>query len=191
MLDDPFNQFSLWFEEAKKSCVEPEAMALATSTLCGIPAVRMVLLKGFSPEGFLFFTNSDSRKGKNLKENPLAAVTLYWRELYRQVIIEGHVSEISNLDSDAYFESRPRLSQLSAWASHQGAKIDSREILLEKLAFYAEKFNEKAIPRPPYWNGYQISPLRIEFWQGKDGRLHDRYSYHREKNRWIVEQISP
>lgn len=191
MLDDPFKQFSLWYGEAKKACDEPEAMALATATKEGVPSCRMVLLKGCDSRGFLFFTNSESRKGKELAENPEAALSFYWRELDRQVTTAGSIIKITSEESDSYFETRPRLSQLGAWASHQDEVIASRDELLERLKLFTEKFEGKPVLRPPYWNGYRLVPKRIEFWQGMEGRLHDRFLYEREDDRWMTKQLSP
>lgn len=191
METDPFLQFSLWFDEAKKQCSEPEAMALATASTKAIPSLRMVLLKKFDARGFLFFTNSESRKGKELEENPQAALTFYWKELDRQITAEGAVIQAKAEEADAYFSTRPRLSQLGAWASHQDKVIPSREALLEKLRLMKEQFEGKQIPRPTYWNGYWLIPKRIEFWQGQEGRLHDRFLYELQQEKWVIKRLSP
>lgn len=187
---DPFLQFTAWFEDAKKRAIEPEAMALATATKEGHPSCRMVLLKGFDTRGFLFFTNSESRKGKEIAQNPKAAVTFYWSELERQIVAEGTVSLIPNEETNHYFESRPRLSQLGAWASLQDEVIPSRNALIERLDQASKKYEGSSIPRPPYWNGYRLLPTYFEFWQGREGRLHDRFRYIL-KDKWIIERLSP
>lgn len=187
---DPFLQFEAWFEAAKREVEEPEAMALATATKEGVPSCRMVLLKGFDERGLLFFTNSNSKKGKQLATNPKAAVTFYWKELERQVVVEGVVNLIPSAEADRYFESRPRLSQLGSWASSQDEAISSRTILMAHLEQVSKKFEGMYIPRPSFWNGYRLMPTYFEFWQGREGRLHDRFSYSFE-GEWKIERLCP
>jgi pyridoxamine 5'-phosphate oxidase len=187
---DPIRQFSLWFAEAKKVCAEPEAMCLATASLSGIPSSRIVLLKGWDANGFLFFTNEGSRKGADLAQNPVAAVTFYWRELERQVNGQGSVERISEEESDLYFATRPRLSQIGAWASKQDAMLSSRDELIDQVAYYRNKFEGGPVPRPRYWRGYRINPSRLEFWQGRESRLHDRFVYVLN-NAWALSRLSP
>jgi pyridoxamine 5'-phosphate oxidase len=187
---DPFQQFAGWFEEAKKIEIDPGAMALATASLSGLPSCRMVLLKGWDERGFLFFTNSTSRKGREIAENPLASVTFYWKELERQVIGEGKVSKITSEESDLYFATRLRQSQLGAWASRQDAVLSSREELTQRLLGEEEKYKGMEIPRPPHWEGYRIAPYRLEFWQGRENRLHDRFVY-RFNGQWQINRLSP
>lgn len=187
---DPFKQFASWFEDAKNKEIDPGAMALATASSYGVPSCRMVLLKGWDERGFLFFTNSNSRKGREIAENPLASITFYWKELERQVIAEGKVSKVTDKESDLYFASRLRQSQLGAWASDQDQVLSSREELIERLRHEEEKYRGIEIPRPPYWEGYRIAPSRLEFWQGRENRLHDRFVY-LLKGTWQIERLSP
>lgn len=187
---DPFRQFADWFEDAKRVEIDPGAMALATASLSGIPSCRMVLLKGWDERGFLFFTNSTSRKGRELAENPVASVTFYWKELERQVIGEGKVSKITSEESDLYFATRLRQSQAGAWASHQDEVLSSREALIQRLLKEEEKYKGIEIPRPPHWEGYRIAPYRLEFWQGRENRLHDRFVY-LLKGKWQISRLNP
>lgn len=187
---DPFKQFADWFEEAKRIEIDPGAMALATASLLGMPSIRMVLLKGFDERGFLFFTNSTSRKGRELRENPRAAVTFYWKEMERQVIAEGVVTKVSNQEADAYFASRSRQSKLGAWASDQDAILDSREELMDRVTGLEKKYKELEIPRPSHWEGYRISLTRLEFWQGRESRLHDRFVYFFD-GKWQIRRLNP
>lgn len=188
---DPLDQFSLWFEEARNSVKEPEAMALATASIKGVPSCRMVLLKSWDKRGFVFFTNSKSRKGQELSQNPQACATFYWKELERQVIIEGTVAKIAPVESNHYFASRSRDSQIGAWASNQGQIIKDREELIGKFHEVKEKYKDQLIPRPSYWEGYCLSPRSIEFWQGREGRLHDRFHYQLENEIWSIKRLSP
>lgn len=189
---DPMSQFSEWFDNALKSGIlEPNAMVL--STISGNkPKSRVILLKGFDARGFVFFTNYSSHKGHELAENAFGNMTFFWDQLERQVRIEGKFEKISLEESQEYFWSRPRESQIGAWVSNQSEVIAGREILDEKLAYFQEKFkNEAVVPKPEYWGGYLLRPESIEFWQGRPNRLHDRLLYTLEGNVWKRERLSP
>jgi len=191
--DNPISQFEKWFNEAlEKNVTEPNAMHLSTATPDGKPSGRFVLLKGFDERGFVFFTSYDSRKGRELKSNSYAALTFLWLDLFRQVRVEGTVLQISAEESDNYFQSRPRDSQVGAVASSQSSILNSREELEKKVKEIEEKFNGKPIPRPANWGGFRLSPVRIEFWQGKANRLHDRIVYQLEEDSsWTTSRLSP
>ncbi|MBS4012873.1 MAG: pyridoxamine 5'-phosphate oxidase [Bacteroidetes bacterium] len=189
---NPLKQFSTWFEQSLKSGVdEPNAMNIATVDQKGRPSSRTVLLKGVDESGFLFFTNYNSRKGNQINENPYASIVFLWLELQRQVIIEGRVEKISDSESDEYYNSRPFQSRIGAWASEQSKEIDSREELEQKFAELEKTFKDKNIPRPKYWGGYRLIPDRIEFWQGRESRLHDRIVYILENHNWKIKRLSP
>ena len=189
---DPLRQFRIWFDQALVAGLyEPNAMTLATSTLEGAPSARIVLLKGFDERGFAFFTNYDSRKGRDLAVNPRAALVLYWAELERQVRIEGTVERVSEADSDAYHATRPRGSQLGAWTSWQSEVIADRGVLEERLREIEARFASGPAPRPPHWGGYRLVPEIIEFWQGRPNRLHDRLRYRRVEGAWVRERLAP
>ena len=189
---DPIRQFERWFADALSAQVlEPNAMTLATATRDGSPSARIVLLKGVDAHGFTFFTDYRSRKGAELTENPLAALTFLWKEIERQVRIAGVVSRVSSAESEAYFRSRPPGSRLGAWASHQSAVIASREALEERLRDVTRQFPTDDIPLPPHWGGFRVVPDEVEFWQGRPSRLHDRLRYHREPSGWQIERLSP
>lgn len=189
---DAIDQFTIWWNEALKSDItEVNAMTLATATKDGLPSARIVLLKGFGNDGFIFFTNYKSNKGKELESNPNAALVLFWKELERQVRVEGRVEKINEAESDAYFSSRPTGSKIGAWASDQSAKLNNREAIEQSYLNYSEKFKEKEIPRPPHWGGYIVKPNRIEFWQGRSSRLHDRLLYTKQNSAWKIERLSP
>ena len=189
---DPIRQFELWFEEARHCAeiAEVNAMVLSTVSPEGQPHARYVLLKGFDVQGFVFFTNYLSEKGRDLEANPRAALTFGWIEQERQVRIEGITSQMPRSAVEAYFESRPRGSRLGAWASHQSAIIPSRDTLTDALS-QAETLFPNDVPPPPEWGGYRLAPERIEFWQGRTNRLHDRLRYRKEESRWIVERLAP
>lgn len=192
MLSDPFAQFDLWYSERLASGVSyPDSFSLGTAGSAGAVSVRTVLLKEYGPEGFVFFTNYESRKGSQLSQNPFAAMLFYWPESERQVRIEGRTSRVSEDDSIAYFRSRPRESQIGAWASNQSRVIPGRSFLEKRFSEYEEKFRGKDIPRPPYWGGYRIVPLWFEFWQEGKHRLHQRTVYRLEKGIWITEILAP
>lgn len=191
--DDPVKQFQKWFGEALNAEVmEPNAMHLATVNEHGKPSSRMVLLKGLENNRFQFYTNYHSRKGKELDNNPACALTFFWPELERQVRIEGVASRVEPGISDVYFQSRPRESQLGAWASPQSALIDSRKILEQRLHDVEKKFKgQPVLPRPHQWGGYQIEPLQIEFWQGGPARMHDRIQFVKVDTVWKIFRLAP
>jgi pyridoxamine 5'-phosphate oxidase len=188
---NPFKQFGLWFNEAVEcKILEPNVMALATVKPNGNPACRIVLLKGYDENGFVFFTNYNSEKGIDIENNPFAALTFLWLDLERQVRIEGSVEKIAGEESDAYFNSRPEGSRLGTWASPQSQPISKKE-LLDKNAAIEKKYEGMQIPRPPYWGGYIVKPEMLEFWQGRPSRLHDRIAYYKAGNDWRIERLAP
>lgn len=188
----PIEQFQIWFDEAVSSeLLEPNALVLSTVSNESKPSARIVLLKGLD-NGFKFYTNYLSRKGTELIENPAACITFFWAELERQIRIEGTIEKISPEESDEYFQSRPRGSQIGAWVSNQSMVIENREILEEREKHLIEKFGDQPIPRPPHWGGYRLVPNYIEFWQGRPSRLHDRIAYTLLENEdWKIERLSP
>lgn len=190
---DPFRQFQVWFDAAREaSPIEPNAMALATVSGDGRPSVRMVLLKGLDERGFIFYTNYESRKGRELSDTPWAALTFFWPEMARQVRIEGSVERVSDEESDAYFHSRPLGSQLSASASRQSEVIAGREVLIQRIVELGERYLHQEIPRPDNWGGFRVLPEFIEFWQGQPNRLHDRLRYRLSASGgWQIERLSP
>jgi len=194
VVDDPMEQFKVWFEEARKSKVpEPNAMSLATATPSGIPSVRIVLLKQLSSEGFTFYTNYKSHKGKELAKNPNAALVFHWHELERQVRIEGTVKKVSRENSKTYFQSRPKKSQMGAWVSSQSKIISSREVLEKNMKQLEKQYKkEDTLPCPPHWGGYILTPTKIEFWQGRRSRLHDRIVFKQLKSgKWKKVRLAP
>lgn len=189
---DPFRQFEQWWHEALASEIdEVNAMTLATAGTNGKPSARIVLLKGFTEEGFIFFTNYESRKGEQLNANPYACLVFFWKELERQVRIEGRVEKIAAAESDAYFLSRPVESQIGAWSSPQSKVIPSREEIEKNVKEQTERFSKETIVRPPHWGGYIVKPDSIEFWQGRPSRLHDRIRYVSEGGHWRRERLAP
>jgi len=213
---DPIGQFKKWFDQAsgarasgriRKLCIklykallmasgaetmDLTAMTLATADKQGRPSARTVLLKGVDQRGFIFYTNYDSRKGQELAQNQQAALVFYWSDQERQVCISGEVSKLPAAESDAYFKSRPRGSQLGAWASEQSAAVHDRAVLEERWKQVEAQYQGQEVPRPPFWGGYLLSPTRVEFWQGRPNRLHDRFRYTRKPDKtWLIERLSP
>jgi len=193
MTDDPFKLFDEWFTEARASELnDAEAMALATADALGQPSVRMVLLKGHGPDGFVFYTNEQSAKGDQLAADPQAGLLFHWKSLRRQIRIEGVVERVSDAEADAYFASRGRESQLGAWASDQSRPLDNREHFEARFEKMKQRFGGQDVPRPPHWGGYRIVPETIEFWQGRANRLHDRFRYTRQSDgSWTLERLAP
>ena len=192
-LPNPFEQFKIWFDQALTAKLpEPNAMTIATATLDGKPSARMVLLKDYDERGFAFFTNYESCKGKQLEENPWGAIVFWWAELERQVRIEGRVEKVQDAESDEYFNSRPKASQLGAWVSNQSQVIANREVLEQRLQQLQEGYENQEVPRPPHWGGFRVVPDAIEFWQGRPSRLHDRLLYRRgEDGSWTMQRLAP
>lgn len=192
-LPDPIAQFQIWFNEAVGSgMIEPNAMTLATVSRDGRPSARVVLMKDFSAEGFVFYTNYESPKGLDLDTTGLAALVFYWPELERQVRIEGTATRVADDEADAYFAGRPRGAQLGAWASPQSRVIDGRAELETRLAEVEQRFGEGPVTRPAWWGGYRIVPTMLEFWQGRPNRLHDRIRYRRKPDgTWLIERLAP
>lgn len=188
---DPIVQFEQWLNEAMKSQVnEPTAVNVAAVGADGRPNSRMVLLKEVNPQGFVFFTNYHSRKGQSFAANPFAALTFFWPELERQVRVEGRIEKLDEAASDEYFESRPYTSRIGAWASNQSEVISGKAVLVAKAAAVGAK-HPLHVPRPPHWGGYIVMPDRIEFWQGRPSRLHDRIQYRLENGVWVKERLAP
>ena len=190
---NPFKQFEQWFQAATEAePVLPEAVSLATATREGRLSSRMVLLKDFDETGFVFYSNYESRKGLELAENPNAALVFYWRQLERQICITGTVSKVSREESEAYFRTRPRGSQIGALTSSQSQVVASREVLENRFQQLMAEYEEGEVPLPSYWGGYRLSPVTIEFWQGRSDRLHDRFLYKRQPGGpWQLERLSP
>lgn len=189
---DPIRQFEIWFKEAGIANIyESNAMALSTVGKNGLPSSRMVLLKHFDQDGFIFFTDHSSRKAHQLHKNPFASALFFWKELERQVHIEGSVVKVPFEISTVYFQKRPRNSQLAAWASQQDTSLSSRSALEENFAKFEAQFKDKEIPTPDSWVGYRICPNRMEFWQGRENRLHDRFLYLKQQQGWSLERLSP
>jgi len=189
----PLQQFDIWFKEALDSSIkEPNAMTLATIGLDAKPSARIVLLKGFDEQGFIFYTNYDSQKGKELVHNPNVALVFLWKELERQIRIEGIAQKLSIEHSTTYFKSRPKGSQIGAWASPQSKPLATRQELEHNYAQIEKQYeHQSSLPKPPHWGGYQIVPNRIEFWQGRSSRLHDRINYIRQGEDWLLERLAP
>jgi pyridoxamine 5'-phosphate oxidase len=189
---DPFVQFDRWFGEAMAvHRHEPNAMVLATATSEGKPSARFVLMKGFDERGFVFYTNYESRKSVELRQNPNAALLFYWSELEREVRVEGTVERATREESEEYFRSRPLESQLGAWASRQSEVIADRTVLEQKVAELKARFGDGPLPPPSFWGGFRLRPHTVEFWQGRPNRLHDRIRYARRGNTWVIERLSP
>ena len=201
---NPIDQFTRWWNEAVSSQIdEVNAMTLATANAAGTPSARIVLLKGYDANGFVFFTNYESDKAKNLAQNPKAAIIFFWKELERQIRIEGTVEKVSAADSDRYFNSRPAASRIGAWASPQSAVIENRLVIEQNVERYSSIFANDSIERPDHWGGYIVKPISIEFWQGRSSRLHDRIRYTLENSaynaatdtrsdaNWKIERLAP
>lgn len=190
---NPYQQFEKWFQEALNAKVaEPNAMTLATSKANGVPSARIVLLKEFTEEGFVFYTNYKSNKGKEIAESPYAALVFFWPDLERQIRIEGVVEQVSDDESTEYFKTRPRASQLGALTSPQSETIANRKVLEDTLAALTTKFTDKEVEKPEHWGGYRVIPNKIEFWQGRRSRLHDRILYTQDKSQsWTFERLAP
>jgi pyridoxamine 5'-phosphate oxidase len=189
---DPVVLFRRWYEDAERAGIPlPNAMALATAAADGRPSIRHVLLRGIEDRGLVFYTNHGSRKGTELAQNPRAAFSIYWRELDRQISVTGDVSRLSDEESDAYFDTRPREARLGAWASRQSAELRSREELMERFAAADAAYPGDDVPRPSFWGGYRVDPITVEFWHGRPHRLHDRFLYERTEDRWTIRRLSP
>ncbi len=189
----PFAQFDTWFSHAQATgAPHANAATLATATRDGIPNARIVLLKGFDPHGFVFFTNYESQKGRELSENPRAAMVFFWPAIERQVRVVGATTKLSSAESEAYFHTRPRGSQIGAWASAQSQVIEGREPLEKSVAAYTADFEGKTVPLPGHWGGFRLAPTSVEFWQSRQSRLHDRLRYtRRADNTWRIDRLSP
>tara|TARA_B110001452_G_scaffold141933_1_gene118048 strand:- start:175 stop:801 length:627 start_codon:yes stop_codon:yes gene_type:complete len=193
-LDDPIELFKVWMDEAKKSEPnDPNALSLATSNKDNFPSVRMVLLKDFNPNGFVFYTNLKSQKGKELKENPKAAMCFHWKSLLRQVRINGELTQIADEEADQYYNSRAYESRIGAWASKQSTILNNRDELINSIKEYKDKYNDKnKVPRPSHWSGWNLSPLSIEFWLDGNNRMHERLKYAKDSSgQWIKSLLSP
>jgi pyridoxamine 5'-phosphate oxidase len=189
---NPFIQFTNWYESILNSNLnEPTSMMLSTADVNGNPSARIVLLKEIDDRGFVFYTNYESRKGKDLNENPKAALSFFWDEPRRQIRIEGRIEKISREASKKYFSSRPRESQVGAWVSAQSSVIPNRDLLVNKYIELKEKFGNEEIPLPDFWGGYKVIPNYFEFWQGRENRLHDRICYRKERNEWKIFRLAP
>ena len=191
MAKDPLAEFNKWFESVQDSIIEPNAMSLATVSTNNIPSVRTVLLKEVTKEGFVFYTNYNSYKAVDITANQNVAIVFNWLNAHKQICIQGQAQKISSTASDSYFKSRPRSSQIGAWASDQSSIITNRKYLEDKFNYFEKKFHGKDIPRPDIWGGYCITPFRIEFWQGCSNRLHDRFLYLLKNSNWSISRLSP
>jgi pyridoxamine 5'-phosphate oxidase len=190
---DPIRQFAAWFEQATASAIpEPNAMTLATVSPEGRPSARIVLMRGFDERGFVFFTNYESRKGREIAANPFASLVFFWQALERQVRVEGAIVKADAVESDEYFQSRPTGSKLGAWVSNQSGVVAGREALELEMAAIEGRFPDEEIPRPPHWGGYRVMPSSVEFWQGRRSRLHDRLVYRKPaEGAWRIERLAP
>jgi pyridoxamine 5'-phosphate oxidase len=188
---DPIRQFGRWYDDAAAGVTEPNAMTLATATPEGVPSARIVLLKQFDHQGFVFFSDERSQKGRELAANPVASLVFFWSALERQVRITGSVQRVSAEEADEYYASRPLGSRLSAWVSHQSQPVPDRAYLEATWAEMEQRFGDGPVPRPPYWGGFRVVPTVIEFWQGRPSRLHDRLRYRKDGDQWRLERLSP
>lgn len=189
---NPFGQFSEWMREAiDADILDPNAMTLATADKSGVPSARIVLLKSIDEKGLVFYTNYESKKAKDLLENPRASVVLFWKELERQIRVIGTVEKISQKESEEYFTTRPYESQIGAWASKQSSELKGRELLEKKFAEIKSKYPEGKVPLPEFWGGFRIIPEQFEFWQGRPSRLHDRIAYFKENGKWKIIRLAP
>ena len=189
---NPLSLFEEWFEDAKKNEInDPNAMNLATISADGKPSSRIVLLKSYNNQGFVFYTNSNSKKGRAIKNNTNVALNFHWKSLQKQIRIEGNVFVIGNSEADEYYNSRPLGSRIGAWASMQSDELDDRSSLLNRVQEYEKKFQNSNISRPSHWNGYQVKPHLIEFWQDMPFRLHDRVEFRKEKDNWVSRKLYP
>jgi pyridoxamine 5'-phosphate oxidase len=192
-IDNPIDLFRNWFKKAEETEInDPNAVALGTADKSNRPSVRMVLLKGLSNEGFVFYTNFNSKKGSDLKTNKQASMCFHWKSLRRQVRVTGKVEQVSEEEADEYYNSRPYKNRISAWASNQSEKLDSRDTFVKKISEYEKKFSDqKKVPRPPHWSGWRILPKEIEFWLDGDGRVHERLNYTNNNSKWTKEILYP
>jgi pyridoxamine 5'-phosphate oxidase len=189
---DPVAMLRRWLDDAEAKGIRlPNAIALATASPDGRPTVRHVLLRGVDDRGFVFYTNHGSAKARELAENPRAAFSIYWRELDRQISVTGDVERVSDAESDAYFATRPREARHGAWATRQSSELASRDTLMERFAAFDARYPGEDVPRPPFWGGYRIDPLTVEFWQGRQHRLHDRFRYDRGGDGWRIRRLAP
>ena len=190
--DDPIKQYERWFEEAVESeILDPYAACLSTVDFEGKPSSRILYIRDFSNNGFIFYTNFNSKKGNDLNKNKYGSLNVFWPDLERQIRIQGEIEKVNNSISDKYFNARPRSSQIGAWASNQSENLHNRAELEAKIEFFKEKFKNIEVPRPPHWGGYCLVPFLMEFWQGRPSRLHDRIVYNKESNKWIKSRLSP
>ncbi len=189
---DPFKQFEAWLKEALEAeIIEPHAMTLSTANKNGQPASRIVLLREVNEIGFIFYTNYNSDKGRQIAENPKASLNFFWPQIERQLCVEGILEKVNETVSDSYFQSRPRESKIGAWVSEQSSVIKNRDLLEEKFIELSGKYPGEDVPRPPHWGGYLLKPTAIEFWQGRPSRLHDRIQYVLSEKKWLIQRLSP
>jgi pyridoxamine 5'-phosphate oxidase len=193
--ESPIAQWRSWYEQAADAgVVEPNAMVVSTIADDGAPDARVVLVRGADERGLVFFTNYNSAKGRQLDDDPVAAATFAWLDLHRQVRVRGTIARVTETESDDYFASRPRDSQIGAWASPQSSPITDRDELMRRVVDVTERFADAPVPRPPHWGGFRLSPVEVEFWQGRPNRLHDRFRYRRDEERstgWKIERLAP